>query len=141
MSGNVRFSPLTLLTRRWATLAAIATTAAVALAAPWLPETFAAWGLFSAALIYVAWGSVRAARGRPGRIALNLAGLVLFTVIAIVSVELGGDAGRYLLAAGWLGHAVWDWVHHRANQVVPRPYAEWCGVVDVLTAGAVLFLP
>jgi hypothetical protein len=33
-----------------------------------------------------------------------------------------------------LFHGVWDFVHLRADKVVARSYAEWCGVLDVLVA-------
>ncbi|GAB3819170.1 hypothetical protein [Micromonospora zhanjiangensis] len=48
---------------------------------------------------------------------------------------------RDLVAAGWFGHAVWDAAHHRARRVVPRGYAQWCGVVDLLGTAAILLLP
>ena len=44
------------------------------------------------------------------------------------------ELGRYLVAAGWFLHGVWDLVHLRLDKVVARSYAEWCGVVDILVA-------
>ncbi|WP_371784497.1 hypothetical protein [Streptosporangium subroseum] len=44
------------------------------------------------------------------------------------------------MAAGLLGHAAWDAAHWRADRVVTRPFAEWCGVLDLLLGLAVLFL-
>jgi hypothetical protein len=49
------------------------------------------------------------------------------------------DLGRYLVAAGWFLHGIWDFVHLRADKVVARSYAEWCGVVDVLIAVELVF--
>jgi hypothetical protein len=43
--------------------------------------------------------------------------------------------------AGPMAHGVCDLVHCRLDRVVPRPWAEWCGVVDILGAAAILFLP
>ncbi|MGQ0574969.1 MAG: hypothetical protein ACT4RN_12290 [Pseudonocardia sp.] len=39
-----------------------------------------------------------------------------------------------MAGAGWLAHGIWDFAHLRADTVVSRSYAEWCGVVDVLVA-------
>ena len=48
------------------------------------------------------------------------------------------DVARYVLAAGWLGHGVWDLVHLRRRAVVSRSYAQWCGVVDIVMAAELL---
>ena len=48
------------------------------------------------------------------------------------------EVARYVLAAGWFGHGVWDLVHLRRDAVVSRSYAEWCGVLDVLIAAELL---
>lgn len=42
------------------------------------------------------------------------------------------DVGRYVVAAGWFLHGVWDTVHLRLDRVVSRSYAEFCGVFDIL---------
>jgi hypothetical protein len=49
------------------------------------------------------------------------------------------DLGRYLVAAGWFGHGIWDFVHLKLDKVVARSYAEWCGVLDVLIAAELVF--
>ena len=41
------------------------------------------------------------------------------------------ELGRYLVAAGWLLHGIWDFAHLRLNKVVARSYALWCGILDV----------
>ncbi|MGH2712995.1 MAG: hypothetical protein ACRDM7_03740 [Thermoleophilaceae bacterium] len=51
------------------------------------------------------------------------------------------DAGRYVVAAGWFGHGLWDAAHFRADAVVARSFAEWCAVFDLLRGLAILFLP
>jgi hypothetical protein len=50
-------------------------------------------------------------------------------------------AGKYVLVAGWLGHALWDLYHWRADKGVSRSFAEWCGVLDLLGAIAILAYP
>lgn len=75
--------------------------------------------------------------GRAG-VGLQLAGLALFGGLALVGLAVAPEVGRYVLAAGWLGHGVWDLVHLRRDAVVSRSYAEWCGVLDVLIAAELL---
>ncbi|HST81808.1 MAG TPA: hypothetical protein VLL08_08760 [Kineosporiaceae bacterium] len=57
--------------------------------------------------------------------------------LAITAIGIAGDAGRLLVALALIGHAATDLVLWRANRVVSRSFAEWCGVLD-LTLGAVL---
>ncbi|GIJ25066.1 hypothetical protein Vqi01_02280 [Micromonospora qiuiae] len=52
--------------------------------------------------------------------------------LALLAALLGGAVGQWLVALGWLVHSGWDWWHHRTGRVVPRAYAEWCGVIDVV---------
>jgi hypothetical protein len=61
-----------------------------------------------------------------------------FGAVAIAAVAAAPAAAPYVLAAGWLAHAAWDVVHHRADRVVPRWYAETCMVADVLLAVVLL---
>lgn len=79
-------------------------------------------------------------RRRPGRAELRvqLAGLALFSGLALVGLTVAPETARYVLAAGWLGHGIWDLVHLRRDAVVSRSYAEWCGVLDVLIAAELL---
>jgi hypothetical protein len=57
--------------------------------------------------------------------------------LAVTAIGIAGDAGRLLVALALIGHAATDLVLWRANRVVSRSFAEWCGVLD-LTLGAVL---
>ena len=65
--------------------------------------------------------------------------MVGFGSIALAGLYVDPDLGRYLLAAGWFGHAAWDVAHHIANKVMPRSYAEFCGVVNLLLGFAILY--
>lgn len=143
LERNGRAGATAVLKRRWPTLAAVASTVLLAVVGQSLPDAFPVWSLVSAALVYPVWGAVRAWRGRPGLLPVEMAGLLAFGALSLVvlAVSPEQDLGRYLLAAGWVGHAVWDALHHRADRVVPRWYSEWCAGVDVLVAVAVLFLP
>lgn len=53
---------------------------------------------------------------------------------AFVALSLAGLwLSRYFLAAGFLGHAVWDVAHHRRvlDIAVPRWYVPMCIAYDV----------
>jgi hypothetical protein len=97
------------------------------------------WLVFAMALAYPVVGVLRnSIRGRS-MVLLQAAGLAVFGGISLLAgVLVGQDTGAYVLAAGLVGHGVWDAFHHRANAVVWRWYAETCVVYDVLLAGAVL---
>lgn len=92
------------------------------------------------ALIGVVWGAIR------GRIAqssflLQLAGLTVFGTVAVTGLLVAPDLGRYVVAAGWFAHGLWDFAHHRADAGVARSGSEWCGVVDVLVAAQLVLVP
>ena len=77
---------------------------------------------------------------RSGRseLLVQTGGLLLFGGLALVGLTVAPEAARYVLAAGWFGHGLWDLVHLRRNAVVSRSYAEWCGVLDILIAAELL---
>ena len=67
----------------------------------------------------------------------------MFGALALTGLVLDPDVGRYLVAAGWFLHGVWDFAHlrmRRLDGVVAPTFAEWCGVVDVVVAVELLFL-
>ena len=66
--------------------------------------------------------------------------MIGFGALVLAALVVEPDLGRYLVAAGWFLHGLWDFVHLRRNAVVSRSYAEWCGVVDVLIAAQLVFL-
>ncbi|MFF5174529.1 hypothetical protein ACFY3U_18100 [Micromonospora sp. NPDC000089] len=95
------------------------------------PAPLPAWTLLVLPAGYLLIGTARRAWRTPGALRAQLAGLAGWGTLAGLAV-LGGDGvGRWLVAAGWLGHAGWDLAYHRSG-VVPRGYAQWCGVLDVV---------
>ena len=44
------------------------------------------------------------------------------------------------MAAGLLGHAAWDAYHHRVNRVVVHSFAEFCLVLDIALAAAIVLV-
>lgn len=64
---------------------------------------------------------------------------VRFVAICLGALWLSPDAGRVLLAAGLIGHALWDLVHWRRHEVVSRSLSEWCAALD-FTLGVGVFV-
>lgn len=86
--------------------------------------------LIVAALIYV----VFTARGASFNwLALEIAGLVLFTLLAL----LGLKASAFILALAWALHAAWDVLLHKLYDAafVPDWYPLVCLSFDLLLAG------
>jgi hypothetical protein len=93
--------------------------------------------LLTAAAGLVLWAALRG-RLRTDAVKLETAGMLLFGGIAIAAMAVDPEVGLYLVAAGWLGHAVWDIAHLRADTVVSRSFAEWCAVFDGLRGVGIL---
>lgn len=96
--------------------------------------------LVAIALAVLVWGAVRGTPHGRASFGVQAAGAFAFGALALVGLAVDPDLGRYLVAAGWFFHGVWDFVHLRLDKVVARSFAEWCGVVDVLVAVHLLFL-
>ena len=98
----------------------------------------ATWILLGLAVPFAAWGLLRGAARPAEGLPLQAVGMALFGGAAALVLLIGGDFGAYLVAAGLLGHAAWDLHHHRADRVVVRSMAEFCLVLDVLIAVAMV---
>jgi hypothetical protein len=92
------------------------------------------------ALVFVMLGVVRGHMRNDGGLPLQTIGMLGFSAIGLLALPVNPTLGGYLVAAALIGHAVWDAVHFRRNQVVTRSYAEFCAVLDVLLGGAILVL-
>ncbi|MEV4244511.1 hypothetical protein AB0J63_13975 [Streptosporangium canum] len=92
------------------------------------------------ALAVMVWGAVAGDLRRSGAFRVQALGMVGFGALSLAALVVEPDLGRYLVAAGWFLHGLWDFVHLRRNTVVSRSYAEWCGVLDVLIAAQLVFL-
>jgi hypothetical protein len=134
--------------RRWwpALLALAIGIGAQVLDGPWSDEPWTLWFLPALPLLYLAFGAFRG-RLRDRRVlAVQLAGLLVWTALLVVALVADPGLGRWVVAAGWFGHGVWDVAHHRdlnhnrCTGVVPRWYAEMCVVVDMM-AGCALLAP
>jgi uncharacterized membrane protein HdeD (DUF308 family) len=116
--------------RRWPTAAAIL------LLIPSFADGFLLppWFLPSMAVIYLIFGVVRRQLRPAGEVVLQLSALIALAGAAVSCAILDPVASAYVFAAALLGHGVWDVTHWRRDRVVPRAYAEFCGVFDLLCA-------
>ncbi|GAA4310472.1 hypothetical protein BJY14_003543 [Actinomadura luteofluorescens] len=96
--------------------------------------------IVAAALVLLVWGAVAGAPNGRAVFGVQAAGMLGFGAIAFAGLAVDPDLGRYLVAAGWFLHGVWDAVHLKLGKVVSRSYAEACGVVDVAVAAMLVFL-
>lgn len=96
------------------------------------PRPMSPWTLLLLAFGYLVIGAVRHTL-RPATV-LRRQLVVSGAYLALIAAALLAPAqlGLYLMASGWLAHAVWDWWHHRRHAVVPRAFAEWCAGFDAL---------
>ncbi|MFI0421142.1 hypothetical protein [Spongiactinospora sp. 9N601] len=93
------------------------------------------------ALVVLVWAGVDGQVRKDRAFRAQALGMLLFGGLALAGLAVDPDLGRYLVAAGWFFHGVWDFAHLRANKVVARSFAEWCGVVDIVVAVALVLLP
>jgi hypothetical protein len=92
------------------------------------------------ALAVLVWSVVGDQGDEPGTLRVEALGMIGFVVLTVVGLAVDVELGRYVVAAGWFLHGVWDFVHLRLDKVVARSYAEWCGVIDILVAVQLAFL-
>ncbi|MFF4874494.1 hypothetical protein [Micromonospora sp. NPDC000668] len=134
-SAPVRRHPAVVaLARRWPTGLALL----MGLDMVFDPQVLSPWTMLALPGGYLLIGVVRRTLRGPGVLATQLAGLAGWVALTLVAVTAGGRTGAWLVAFGWLAHAGWDLVHHRTGRVVPRGYAEWCGVLDATLAGVMI---
>jgi len=113
---------------------------AVLTVVPSSSEVVPSVGFLAAALVFFVVGAARGELRKPGGLALQTVGMLAFGSIVLAALYVGADLGGYLVAIALLGHAAWDAYHLLRNRVVPRSYAEFCAVVDLLLGAAILFM-
>lgn len=98
----------------------------------------ATWVLLALAALLFAYGLLRG-RSRPaGGLPLQTVAMAGFGAAAAIALYVNETAGASLVAAGLFAHAAWDVYHHRANRVVVRSMAEFCCVLDIALAVAIV---
>ncbi len=103
-------------------------------------EVIAPTAVFSAlALIVLVWGAADGQLRRPDPFRIQALGMLGFGALALAGLAVDPDLGRWLVAAGWFLHGVWDFVHLKLDKVVARSYALWCGILDIGIAAELAF--
>lgn len=128
-----------MLRHRWPTLVGLGL-GAVTIAGGLEVTTGLAVATIAMAAAYLPLGAARGKLHSPRVLGLEVAAVLGIVALALFALTLGQRPGGYVLAAAWLGHSAWDFAHHRANRVVPRGWAEFCGVFDAMIAAAILGL-
>jgi hypothetical protein len=85
------------------------------------------------ALSYLVFAAVRHRARRPAVLWLQVVGVLGFTALALLALVVDRALGQYVVAAGWLAHAAWDFAH-RDGRVVPKWYVRFCVPFDLLVA-------
>ncbi|SDS39191.1 hypothetical protein [Actinopolymorpha singaporensis] len=121
--------------RRWPSLLALVVTVSA-----WVndPLPVEPWLLLVLSGGYLVFGLWRREFGNRRVLAIQLAGLAAYVLLALAAAGADERLAAVLVAAGWLAHAGWDLAHHRARAVVPRAYAEGCMVFDVVVGVTIL---
>jgi hypothetical protein len=96
------------------------------------------WIFIGLAVLFAAYGLTQGAARPTHGLPVQALAMAVVGIAAAVALFVDGDVGGYLVAAGLLGHAVWDAYHHRKNRVVARSMAEFCFVLDTLVAVALI---
>ncbi|MDX3927920.1 hypothetical protein [Rhizobium sp. LC145] len=98
----------------------------------------ATWLLLGIAAAFLGYGLIRGAHHSTAGLPLQTIAMIAFGAIAAIALYLNTAAGAYLVAAGLFAHAAWDIHHHRVNKVVSRSMAEFCCVLDIALAVAIV---
>ena len=98
----------------------------------------ATWALLGLAGLFLVYGLARGAMRPSYGLPLQTIAMAGFGAIAGIALYVDETVGAYLVAAGLLAHAGWDFYHHQVNRVVGRSMAEFCFVLDVALALAIL---
>jgi hypothetical protein len=92
------------------------------------------------AVVLLVLGIARGRLGNRSGLPAQIAAMAVVLALAFLAVALPEPWGAVLLAAGLVGHTMWDVAHHRSGRVVPRSMAEFCAVLDPLLAVGVVAL-
>ena len=128
------------LDRRWSAWVVLLAGLPLAFFIPSISGIHPAVVLLVAAPVFLVLGVARGQWQRPGGLPLQSAGMLAFGSSVLVALYVDPDLGGKLVGIAILGHAAWDAYHYLRNRVVPRSYAEFCAVVDLLLGVAILFM-
>jgi hypothetical protein len=134
-TGDHVHPPRTGLLSRWPTALALLCTVDLVIR----PQPLAPWTLLALAFGYLIIGTVRRTLHPRPVLIRQLAALAGYLLLILISVFADVVLSTYLVGAGWLAHTGWDYWHHRRDEVVPRAFAEWCGVLDAVVGITVIW--
>lgn len=125
------------LNRRWVAWAGCAVLAPVLVTAqltglPW-------WAIAGGVALALVIAGLLLRVPRPPLTA-QTAALLGYGGVAVVALALQPRVGLALAGVALAAHAVWDVIHYRRNQVVPRSLAEFCVLLDVPLGAAAIVL-
>ncbi|ANN15612.1 hypothetical protein SD37_08025 [Amycolatopsis orientalis] len=98
------------------------------------PAAPLSWVMLILPAAYLFFGVIRGSFRDRRLLAIQVAGFAFYFALAVVAANADPEFARWVIAAAWGSHAVWDFAHHRADAVAPRWWSEWCGVVDLVVA-------
>jgi hypothetical protein len=125
------------LARRWIAWAGCVVFPPMLIASQELGVTWWAVGGAAALVLIVAGLLLRVPR--PPLTAQTVA-LIGYGGVAVTALFLAPRVGLALAGVALAGHAVWDVIHYRRNQVVNRSLAEFCVFLDVPLGVAAIVL-
>jgi hypothetical protein len=102
---------------------------------PYQTSEWVTWAPAVLGLVYLIFAAAREAGRRTLR--RQAAGFALFSAVTLVALMVEPRVGQFVVAAGWFGHAAWDYAH-RDGSVVPRWYVDFCIPYDLLVGGSLL---
>ena len=103
------------------------------------PSVPAPWTLLLLPAAYLLFGGIRSQLRDFRMLALQLAGLALYVMLAVIASNAGPTAAAWSSRrpGGRTPSGTW---RIPADAVVPRWWSEWCGVVDAIAVTIVLLL-
>jgi hypothetical protein len=99
-----------------------------------LVDVHATWMVVGLGGLCFIIGIVRRARRLP----LQSFAMLVCGAIAVLALFTNETVGAALVAAGLFAHAAWDAYHHWKDKVVVRSMAEFCFVLDIALALAIV---
>ncbi len=96
--------------------------------------------LISTGVLLATVGLARGSLRRAGPPSLQLPAAVVFVGAGVLGEAVTPSLGLHIVAAGLVCHAAWDAYHWRADRIVVRSFAEWCGVLDLTLGVGILVL-
>ena len=96
------------------------------------------WVLLGFGVIGIGYAVGRAVVGHTFRVQPAVLAMAAYGAVAATAVVVAPTVGAVVVGSGLLAHAAWDLYHYRANTVVDRSLAEFCGVLDALLGLAVI---